>query len=704
MSDLQLELEEPETHQPAGARISNYFTRLLDRLQPSSEFVLILTALIVGIGAGLGAIIFRYLINAVVWIGYDWFPRLTANWGKAYIIIIPAIGGLLVGPLVYFFAREAKGHGVPEVMEAVALKGGRIRPRVAIVKSLASALSIGSGGSVGREGPIVQIGSALGSSLGQLLNLSEDRVRNLVACGAAGGIAATFNSPIAGVVFALEIFLGEFTIQGFSTVVISSVAASVIGRIAFGDVPAFIMPTEYGVASLWEYIFFPILGVFAALFGVLYTRAIYFSEDMFDKWKSVPEWVKPAIGGALLGIFALAYPVLTGVTWDHVPQVYNVGYDIIELALSNNLLLWTAFVLLFAKLVATSLTLGSGGSGGIFAPSLFIGAMLGASFELILKYLFPDIVAPEGAYALVGMAALFAASAHAPITAVLILFELTGDYRLILPLMLTVVVATLLSRYWMKGESIYTLKLSRRGVHLKRGRDVDLMEAVLVRDVMNTKPITINVGVSVSVLADLFLQTNQHAFAVLDDEGKLYGIVSLTDYRRVSLTDTPLEELTVKEITAQSLVTAFPDETLRVVMQRMAPRDLSRVPVVDREDQRKLLGVIRRNDIVRAYQTETARRGSTLSQLAGHPPGTRNVQLSVPVDTPLQGKCLAEIMLPQEFLVIHIQREGRNILPHGDTCLEPHDVVTFLVGENDVTRLEDFWREIQNPDTGVSPG
>jgi len=357
---------------------------------------------------------------------------------------------------------------------------------------------------------------------------------------------------------------------------------------------------------------------------------------------------------------------------------------------------------LFAKLIATSLTLGSGGSGGIFAPSLFVGAMLGASFELVLKYLFPDIVAPEGAYALVGMAALFAASAHAPITAVLILFELTGDYRLILPLMLTVVVATLLSRYWMKGESIYTLKLSRRGVHLKRGRDVDLMEAVLVRDVMNTKPITINMGVSVSVLADLFLQTNQHAFAVLDDDGKLYGIVSLTDYRRVSMTDTPLEELTVKEIAAESLVTAFPDETLRVVMQRMAPRDLSRVPVVDREDQRKLLGVIRRNDIVRAYQTETARRGSALSQLAGHPPGTRNVQLSVPVDTPLQGKCLAEIMLPQEFLVIHIQREGRNILPHGDTCLEPNDVVTFLVGENDVTRLEDFWRKIQNPDSGAS--
>jgi CIC family chloride channel protein len=595
--------------------------------------------------------------------------------------------------LVYFFAREAKGHGVPEVMEAIALKGGRIRPRVAVIKSLASALSIGSGGSVGREGPIVQIGSALGSSLGQMLNLSEDRVRNLVACGAAGGIAATFNSPIAGVIFALEIFLGEFTIHGFSSVVISSVAASVIGRIAFGDIPAFSIPTEYGIASLWEFVFFLVLGVIAALFGVVYTRAIYFTEDLFDRWKRVPEWFKPAVGGALLGVFAFAYPALTGVTWDNVPHIYNVGYDIIELALDNQLLIWTAIVLLFAKMVATSLTLGSGGSGGVFAPSLFVGAMLGAAFELILKYFFPNIIAPEGAYALVGMGALFAASAHAPITAVIILFELTGDYRLILPVMFTVVIATLISRHLMKGQSIYTLKLSRRGVNLKRGRDIDLMESVLVQDVMTTRPTTVNMGVSVSVLADLFLQTNQHGFAVLDNEDKLYGIVSLTDYRRVSQGNIPLEELTVQEIATRSMVTAFPDENLRVVMQRMGPRDLSRVPVVSREDQRQMLGMVRRNDIVRAYQTETARRGSALSELAGHPPGTRNIQLQVPQETPIHGKCLAEINFPEEFLVIHIQREGRNILPHGSTCLEAGDIVTFLVQESDVNRLEAFWAQ-----------
>jgi CIC family chloride channel protein len=695
MAVEQPELEGPQSSQSIGMRLSNAISQWIDRIQPSSELVLIATALIIGIGAGLGAVVTNYLIQGVSWVGYTWFPQVTAGWGKAYVVIIPAIGGLLVGPMVYFYAREAKGHGVPEVMEAVAIRGGRIRPRVAIVKSVASALTIGSGGSVGREGPIVQIGSSLGSSLGQLLRLSEDRVRALVACGAAGGISAAFNAPIAGVIFALEIILGEFTIQGFSTVVISSVAASVVGRVVFGDYPAFTIPTEYGVASLWEYLLYPLLGVLAALVGVLYVRTIYWAEDLFDDWKKVPEWVKPAIGGILLGGVALAYPHLTGITWDRVPQIYNVGYGIIESALSNQLVLGTAVALMLLKLIATSLTIGSGGSGGIFAPSLFIGAMLGAAFELALKSIFPNIIAPEGAYALLGMAALFAAAAHAPITSILILFELTGDYRLILPLMLTVVVATLLSRFLMHGESIYTLKLTRRGIRLKRGHDVDLMEAVLVRDVMQSRHTTVNYHVHVSNLAELFLQTNQHAFVVLDDNGKLFGMVSLDDYRRVSQRDIPLDELTVRDIATKALVTAFPDETLRVVLQRMAPRDLSRIPVVSREDQHQLLGVIRRNDIVRAYRTETARRGTPLSRLAGHPPGTRTVQLALPENTPLSGKCLSEVLFPEDFLVIHVQRMGETILPHGNTCLEPGDIVTFLVKESDISRLESYWKNIQ---------
>jgi len=420
----------------------NVISDWLNSRQPPDEIVLFGTALLGGIGARIGAVIFRFLIQAVSWVGYTWFPAVTRRWGNAYVVIVPAVGGLIVGLLVFFFAREAKGHGVPEVMEAVALRGGRIRPRVAVIKSLASSICIGTGGSAGREGPIVQIGSAIGSTLGQALHLSDNRVRNLVACGAAGGIAATFNSPIAGVIFALEVILGDFKLHYFISVVVSSVTASVIGRVVFGDFPAFPLPTEYGINSLWEFGFYALLGVLAALVGVFFVRLLYWTEDLFDKWRSVPEWVQPAVGGALLGGLALAYPFFTPTTWVGIPQIFNVGYEVIGDALSNQLLLGVVVSLLLLKIVATSLTLGSGGSGGVFAPSLFMGAMLGTAFELTIRIFFPSVVAPPGAYALVGMAAVFAASAHAPITAIIILFELTGDYRIILPLMLTVVLAT----------------------------------------------------------------------------------------------------------------------------------------------------------------------------------------------------------------------------------------------------------------------
>jgi len=280
------------------------FQKYLKRRELPETLVSLIIALVVGTGAGLGAIVFRWLINVVGVFAFTWLPNVLSNMGMAYVILAPALGGLIVGPLIYFFAREAKGHGVPEVMEAVALRGGRIRPIVVVIKSLASSITIGTGGSVGREGPIVQIGSAIGSTLGQMLHLSDNRIRNLVACGAAGGIAATFNAPIAGVFFALEVILGEFSAGNFGLVVVSSVMASIIGRVAFGEMPAFAIP-QYAMQSLWEYFFYALLGVAAAIVAVVYTRSIYWTEDLFDSWKRVPEWVKPAIGGVLLGLVAL---------------------------------------------------------------------------------------------------------------------------------------------------------------------------------------------------------------------------------------------------------------------------------------------------------------------------------------------------------------------------------------------------------------
>jgi CIC family chloride channel protein len=664
------------------------------------EFTLIGTALVVGLSTGLGAVIFRYTIKGVEWFGYTWFRQLTQKWGLTYVILLPTVGGLLVGLLIFYFAHEAKGHGVPEVMEAIALKGGRIRPRVAIVKTIASGICIGSGGSVGREGPIVQIGSTLGSTIGQRLHLSDDRVRNLVACGAAAGIATTFNAPIAGVLFALEVILGSFGVRYFSSVVVASVAASVIGRSVWGSSPSFQVPLEYGINSLWEFAFYPILGILAGLLGVLYTRSIYWSEDRFDGWKGVPEWVKPAVGGLILGLVALAYPILTGVTWENMPQIYNVGYDVIEHALANQLGLKVVLVLMVLKLMATGLTLGSGGSGGIFAPSLFMGAMLGAAFEMVMKPLFPDLVAPPGAYALVGMAAVFSASAHAPITATIFLFELTGDYRIILPLMLTIVIATFLSYILLKGESIYTLKLTRRGVRLQSGRDVDVMMGVKVREVMTKDINTVSQNMPLSDLSELFSYKHLQSVMVLDDEKKLLGIATISDMDHaigmgLGKNGTARDVAT----TGQYLVTAFPDESMGKVLSRMGARGLTRAPVVSQDDDRKLLGMIRREDIIRAYNLGLSRRQEVeqrtrvlQEQLEGD---AEFLEITLRKGIWAVGKTVAQLakVLPKECILVSIKGNGHSRIPHGDTLLGAGDRITVYV---QVAMIEKLFASIRS--------
>ncbi len=668
--------------------ISGRLTSALNDHQPPADVVLVVTALLVGLLTGVGAVIFRYLINGVAWIGYEWIPSVTSQWGLAYIIFVPAIGGLLVGLLVYYFAPEAKGHGVPEVMEAVALRGGRIRPSVAVVKSLASSICIGTGGSVGREGPIVQIGSALGSSVGQLLNLSADRVSNLVACGAAAGIAATFNAPIAGVIFALEVIMGgRFSVRYFSSVVVSAVAAGVIGRYVFGDVAAFAIPFEYGINSLWEFLLYPILGVLAAFTGVAFVRVLYWSEDLFEKWTTVPEWVQPAVGGVLLGLLALAYPLGMGaLRWNTIPQVYNVGYEVIEAALSSHLGLGVAVALLILKLIATSITLGSGGSGGVFAPSLFMGAMLGAAFQMLMVTIFPGIVAPAGAYALVGMAAVFSASAHAPITAVLILFELTGDYRIILPLMLTVVVATMLAQKMLGGESIYTLKLTRRGVRLRRGRDEDILQGVTVGETMSHDVQTVSTDTTVSELTDIFTRTHHHGLLVLDGEGKLWGIVTITDLEETLEESRPYAG-TVADIgtTWPRLKVAFSDDTIGNALAIMGTRGLGRLPVVSRNDPYHLLGIVRRQDIVLAYDLALTRRAEIQHKTQqidiNDKDGTEFVEVILHHSDKAVGQTVATIasQLPTRCVLISIKRDGKTIIPHGDTVFEPGDHITAFV-------------------------
>ncbi|MDO0939052.1 chloride channel protein [Streptomyces sp. DG2A-72] len=479
-------------------------------------------AVAIGAGAGLGSVVFRWCIQAFTHL-FSGHADYTASpgshnphvpWlGPYFVLLAPVLGGLLYGPLVNRFAKEARGHGVPEVMLAVAQGGGRISPKVAVVKTLASALTIGSGGSVGREGPIVQIGSALGSTLGRVAQVTEGRMKLLVACGAAGGIAATFNAPLAGVFFAMELILGTFSAEAFGATVLASVTASVIGRAAFGDV-AFLNLPAFHVDHLAQYALFALLGVVAAVVGVGFSRFLYLVEDTCDwAWRG-PEWLRPAVGGLALGLVLLV-----------LPQMYGVGYPVLEKATEGGYAVGFLLLLLVGKMVATSLTIGIGGSGGVFAPSLFIGAMLGAAYGIGVRDLLPGTAGAVGAYALVAMGAVFAGAARAPITAVVILFELTGEYSIILPLMLAIVLATGVSRL-LSRDTIYTLKLSRRGIDLDgpaRGAPIGAQD---VGTVMEPLPSPLPSSTALSDAADLLSLSGHGALPVVDDTGNYVGVVT----------------------------------------------------------------------------------------------------------------------------------------------------------------------------------
>ncbi len=545
---------------------------------------------VVGLAGGYGAVGFRYLIDffqTLAYGGKEDLLGLVVNLPWYYRVLIPAIGGLIVGPLVYFFAREAKGHGVPEVMESVALKGGVIRKRVVVVKTLASAISISTGGSVGREGPIVQIGSAIGSTLGQVLKVSADRMRTLVGCGAAAGIAATFNAPIAGSMFALEVILGDFGLATFSPIVISSVVATAVSRAYLGDTPAFIVPT-YELVSAWELPMYLVMGIFCAAVGVLFTKTLYRIEDLFDDIK-FPDYLKGIFGGLILGASALAFP-----------QILGVGYGAIDMALAQQMAWWLLLLLVPIKILATSITIGSGGSGGIFAPSLFLGAMAGGFFGFVVNQLFPTITASPGAYSIVGMGAVVSATTHGPLAAILILFEMTGTYKIILPLMLACIIATIASGQFSR-ESIYTLKLMRRGVNIKEGKEVNVLKSLFVKDVMTPHVETINEALPLGQMAQLISKSKFNSFPVINDQKQLIGIVSFNDYNE-AIFDENLKDLVVaKDIASTELVTVSLDENLYTALEKISLKDFAVLPVVSAQDPSHLEGVISRRDIIGAY-------------------------------------------------------------------------------------------------------
>jgi CIC family chloride channel protein len=570
-------------------------------------------ALLTGAGAGAGAIAFRYMILGVTYlftghrdyslVGRAGNPLLGV--GGWFVVAAPVVGGLIYGPLVSRFAPEARGHGVPEVMFAVNRMGGRMRPQVPIVKSLASALCIGSGGSVGREGPIVQIGSALGSLLGQLVRVSESQLRLLVGCGAAGGIAATFNAPIAGVFFALELILRNFETRSFGLVVLSSVTADAVGRAAFGSHPFLTLP-GFSFSSPVELILYAGLGVLASGVGLGFVRVLYAGEDVADRLWRGPDWLRPAVGGVLLGLLLLA-----------VPQMYGVGYPVLEHAVAGHYVIAALVGLLAAKVLATSLTMWIGGSGGVFAPSLFMGAMLGSAYGAIAHDALPHLAAAAGAYGLVGMGAVFAAAARAPITAVLIIFELTGDYRVILPLMIAVVVATAIANAATR-DTIYTLKLRRRGIDIDAPAPSSLMAQITVGEALGELPRPLDPDQPLREVLDRLAAERTNALPVIDADGSLLGVVSAGDVEQALASS-------AGDKNARTLIHEAPelriDQTLEEAVWRLGSTDDEGLPVLD-QDGEHVVGWLTHRQLLAAYRTRLGEANPSSSQSGRDTPRT----------------------------------------------------------------------------------
>jgi CIC family chloride channel protein len=630
-----------------------------------------LLALLVGAGAGLGAVAFRYLIYFFTWLatGHSQFGQAGyvgsshLPWlGLGFFVVIPVIGGLLYGPLIYNWAREARGHGVPEVMIAVADNGGRIRWQVSVVKSVASALCIGVGGSVGREGPIVQIGSALASSVGQWVRMPENRLRILVACGAAGGISATFNAPITGVFFGVEIILREFSVDALFTVMLSAMIADITAIPFLGDKP-FLSGFPAGIVLHHprNYLLVAVLAVVAALMGLAFKTVLYKVEDLGDLvWNGRPEWARPAVGGVALGLLLLA-----------LPQMYGVGYPVMYKTTTGGYALWFLVILAFGKILACSLSIGIGGSGGIFAPSLFIGVTSGYAYGDIAGHIFGAGAGQPALYAVVAMGAVFTSAARAPLTSLASVVEMTGDFSLTLPVMLAVAIASTVSRALSYG-TIYTTKLLRRGTDIDRAVPWRALQDLKITDVM--RPL-------------------RPALAVPPDGAGHRGRPVAGDGHDGARAAQALAGPVTYQYQPQVL---FASESLAQALRQLEVYGRDGLPVLS-ADGHQVQGWVTNTGVLRALarQLSAGREEAAQAQAAAdfgrdgaepsvqHPPaplpGYQVAEITISSDSPAAGQKLRDLTWPQASTPVSVLR-GRRLSPADpEISLGAGDRVSLLI-------------------------
>lgn len=658
--------------------------RLRDVLDSAGEPRFVAAAVVVGALTGAVSIAFAKLIEAVQWVAIGapdlasyvvpWLPRWR-------ILLVPAVGGLLVGFVGRYLSSEVRGHGVPEVMEAVALRGGRMRRRVAFTKALASALTIGTGGSVGREGPIVQIGAAVGSAIGQGLSLPADQLRALAAAGAAGGIAAAFNAPIAGTFFALEVIARNFSARTFGPVVLCAVFSTLVARLYFGDDPAFVVP-PFAMGAPWETPFAAVLGVFCGLVAVAFCRTLSTLERVFAK-VPLPMVLKPAAGGFLVGALILVSP-----------HLYGVGYETMDSTLSGTLPWQTLALLLVLKPLATSLTLASGGSGGVFLPSLYLGGLAGGLFAAALSALFPGTTASAGAWAMVGMAGVLAGTSHAPVTAVLLAFELTHSYDVMLPVLLSSALSTLVAR-GLSRDSIYTEKLRARGIDIDRREDLALRQ-VSAGEVMQPNPPAVRRDAPLDVVLARFLDSDLGTVFVTDARGRLVGQVSIHDVKAALGEEMTLGGIVVAGDVTEAAARAFADTPVADCLDRLTRAGCDLLGVVDAEG--RLVGGLSLRGIMDLLARE-ALRGDWVSVSDGEPRGRDREALrltgglevrALEVPPAWHGESVRTLDLRRRWHVsaIALRHHGVDEGVEPERILEPGDTLVLMGEGRELERLE----------------
>ena len=553
-----------------------------------------LLSIVVGISGGLGAVAFRKLVE----LSHDFFfgfllPLLPNSY---FVVLLPVLGGLIVGPLIYKLAPEAKGDGISHIMIALQRFTGDIRKRAGLVLIFTSAITLGSGGSAGREGPIALIGASAGSAIGKAIKLSARDLKVLTCCGVASGIAATFNAPMGGAIFSMEVISKKFTSLDAVPILLAAVVGKAVATELIDPVPEFVNPNFYFTTFDMVLCFF--IGPLFGFLSFLWVKGYYFFEDRFQDLP-LPDILKPAIGGltaGVCGIFFFEFGIM-GVGYEGINNIFMLAA---RAPATDLLLLLLALGLL--KMLATSSTVGSGGSGGVFAPTLYIGTMFGLAAGMLAEILAPDQIANPLDYGLLGMGALFAGTAGAPLTCIFMITEMTGNYSGLPSLIICCITSYTVARILLKGGSIYTIKLMRKGIYLDLPQPV--LSEVSVGEAMHKEVITVSPLCRISEVRDGIYHCNYTGFPVVD-EGRLVGMITFDDIRRIPPHEQ--EKMTVKEVAVRAPITINPHQSAKMAMDIMYENDVGRLAVVEKDDAQKLIGIITRSDVIRAYEREMKR-------------------------------------------------------------------------------------------------